>query len=1082
MEFESLKFFFNNEQTVCIQTRENVESEFITINFIDGKGRVSFSGYDNSDAASSIMYGNVSANDALRLKEITESSLDYFAKIVAKSRNEIAVSFITFNKLPLVENISIGIGDCGDTYESVIKRINDECILKIGPNRFYVYGLHKEANANVFSIVGQSNKYDVILSRRGECGAVLEKEQANEQIWAIRKKASHYRKEDYSFQLRPFNITFNDVSLTSAASEQNKLEMQNFDESSVLARWEKFAEEDYRISVEKIATVGTIKYSLLKHEDGNIYLLGIGEGYQDRFDALKSVASGLGNDLALDLYNSIDEVGTTKRHPRVKVLSISTSGIRCLHDGDFILKQEGFFVVSNAGAEMIYNRRMLAIGRIKSNKAAKPNIMQLIDGKPIHDKPNKKFYKVDDFKKEIMAAFGGRMPNQSQLDAIEVAINTPDFAIIQGPPGCGKTSLINAIDDCLALIDSGAHRKAASLSTAYQRESTKNMVSSKCINGVPVPFISNAKDRIYIEENFIEYINQIRDKLTDKYPEIVKHLNGITDARALTAFVSRFKCETATYESLLFFLDNVFECLGSSWFDEVKELQRVYEVASEKQRDFFEQQKDENLYFIRIIPSSQQEMDDNGMALFQKAKINLELFGDDIFNSSLMQIDNLLKKDVVDYQKVQSLKNEMIFNAKNRRKNDKDVELNKKAFDLVCLIKEKIEQETTHDNDAVIEQYIDAFVNNPIRVRQALEAWITSVAATHQISSDAKAIDQGFDEPEDGNAINPKDNQLVVYNNVLIDEAARSCPPDLIIPIACAKKRIIMVGDHRQLPQFVNDEVLEAVDVEADIKKEMKDVSVFEYLIGTTEKLSANDDFRRFIALNQQYRMPKILGDFIGDNFYPELSLGSPRGNPCDDAGFIQTLPVIANKCMVWCDVPYGRESKVDNRGWKNVEEAITVSKLLYSFLNDENNSKMSIGVISFYRDQVAEIKNQLLNYNIYVKDEDGLRVNDSYKNRLDIDTVDAFQGLERDVIILSMVRSDPSKKFKRGSFGFLRDERHLCVALSRQKKCLVVVGNGSGMLQTDIANSSVAALADYYRRCKKGGEYIEYIEAKDLH
>ena len=321
-----------------------------------------------------------------------------------------------------------------------------------------------------------------------------------------------------------------------------------------------------------------------------------------------------------------------------------------------------------------------------------------------------------------------------------------------------------------------------------------------------------------------------------------------------------------------------------------------------------------------------------------------------------------------------------------------------------------------------------------------------------------------------------------MYNNVLIDEAARSCPPDLIIPIACAKKRIIMVGDHRQLPQFVNDEVLEAVDVEADIKKEMKDVSVFEYLIGTTEKLSANDDFRRFIALNQQYRMPKILGDFIGDNFYPELSLGSPRGNPCDDAGFIQTLPVIANKCMVWCDVPYGRESKVDNRGWKNVEEAITVSKLLYSFLNDENNSKMSIGVISFYRDQVAEIKNQLLNYNIYVKDEDGLRVNDSYKNRLDIDTVDAFQGLERDVIILSMVRSDPSKKFKRGSFGFLRDERHLCVALSRQKKCLVVVGNGSGMLQTDIANSSVAALADYYRRCKKGGEYIEYIEAKDLH
>lgn len=1082
MEFESLKFFFNNEQTVCIQTKENVESEYITIHFIDGKGRVSFSSIDNSGSNSSIMYGNVTGNDALRLKEVTESSLDYFAKIVAKSRNEIAVSFISFNKLPLVENISIGIGDCGDPFESVIKRINDECILQIGSNRFFVYGLHKDANANVFSIVGQSIKYDVVLSRRGECGAVLEKEQANEQIWAIRKKASHYKKEDYSFQLRPFNISFNDISSASAASEQNKLEMQNFDESSVLARWEKFAEKDFKISVDKIATVGIIKYSLLKHEEGNIFLLGIGEGYQDRFDAFKNVASGLGNDLALDLYNSIDDVGCVKRHPRVKVLSISSLGIRCFYDGDLILKQEGYFVISNAGAEVIYKRRKLAIDRIKGNKAAKPNIMQLIEGKPIHDKPNKKFYKIEDFKREIMAAFGGRMPNQSQLDAIEVAINTPDFAIIQGPPGCGKTSLINAIDDCLARIDSGAHRKAASLSTAYQRESTKKMVSSKCINGVPVPFISNAKDRIYIEENFVEYINQIRDKLSEKYPEIVMHLNAITDIKALSAFISRFKYETATYEALLFFLDNVFECLGSSWFDEVNELQKIYEHASEKQREFFEQQEDENLYFIRNIPSSQQEMDDNGMALFQKTKINLELFGDNAFEVPLIQIETLLKNDIVDFVKVQSLKNEMIFNAKNNRKKDKDIDLNKKALDLVLLIKEKIEKQTTQNNDVVLEQYIDAFVNNPIRVRQALEAWITSVAATHQISSDAQAIDQGFDLPEDGSAIKSKTNQLVVYNNVLIDEAARSCPPDLIIPIACAKKRIIMVGDHRQLPQFVNDEVLEAVDVEADVKKEMKDVSVFEYLIGTTEKLSSNDDFRRFIALNQQYRMPKILGDFIGDNFYPELSLGSPRGNPCDDPGFVQTFPVIANKCMVWCDVPYGRESKVDNRGWKNVEEAIIVGKLLNSFLNDESNSQMSIGVISFYRDQVAEIKNQLLNYNIYVKDEDGMRVNDSYKSRLNIDTVDAFQGLERDIIILSMVRSDPSRKFKRGSFGFLQDERHLCVALSRQKKCLVVVGNGSGMLQTNVANSSVAALADYYRRCKKGGEYIEYVEAKDIH
>ena len=227
--------------------------------------------------------------------------------------------------------------------------------------------------------------------------------------------------------------------------------------------------------------------------------------------------------------------------------------------------------------------------------------------------------------------------------------------------------------------------------------------------------------------------------------------------------------------------------------------------------------------------------------------------------------------------------------------------------------------------------------------------------------------------------------------------------------------------------------------------------------------------------------MPKVLGDFIGDNFYSEIKLGSPRGNPCDDENFIQTLPYVKNKCMVWCDVPYGKEYKVNDRGHKNVEEAIVVSKLLNKFLNDEENSKLTIGVISFYKDQVREIKDQLTKFNIYVRDDSGIKINNTYKDRLQVDTVDAFQGLECDIIILSMVRSNPYKKFKPGSFGFLRDERHLCVALSRQKRCLIVVGNGSGMLETENAKSSVKALANYYERCKKGGENVEFIESKDI-
>ena len=427
----------------------------------------------------------------------------------------------------------------------------------------------------------------------------------------------------------------------------------------------------------------------------------------------------------------------------------------------------------------------------------------------------------------------------------------------------------------------------------------------------------------------------------------------------------------------------------------------------------------------------------------------------------------------INYDLINAIKNEMIFNIKNVKQIDKDIELNKKAKDILYEIKKEYEEEATHDNENVLVQYIDSFVNNPVKVRQALEQWITSVAATHQISSDNNAIGQAMNDEES--------SSIVIYNNVLIDEAARSCPPDLLIPISCAKNRIIMVGDHKQLPQFVNDEVLENINVNEGIKKEMKDVSMFEYLIESTKKLEKNDSFRRFIPLNQQYRMPKVLGDFIGENFYPEIGLGSPRGNPCDDQGFIQTLPYIENKCMVWCDVPYGKEINKNIKGYKNVEEATTVTKMLKAFLNDEKNLKMKIGVISFYKDQVNEIIDQLVKSNIYFKTDDGIVLNDSFKNRIQVDTVDAFQGLECDVIILSMVRSNPYNKFKKGSFGFLRDERHLCVALSRQKWCLVVVGNGSGMLETENAESSVHALVNFYNKCKEGGEYVGFIESKNI-
>ena len=65
--------------------------------------------------------------------------------------------------------------------------------------------------------------------------------------------------------------------------------------------------------------------------------------------------------------------------------------------------------------------------------------------------------------------------------------------------------------------------------------------------------------------------------------------------------------------------------------------------------------------------------------------------------------------------------------------------------------------------------------------------------------------------------------------------------------------------------------------------------------------------------------------------------------------------------------------------------------------------------------------------------------------------------------------------KNKKDHFGFLKSENRLCVALSRQKKCLIVVGD-SNMVKTTKAEDSISALCDFYRMCKMGGSEVAII------
>lgn len=1082
MKFEDLKQFFDTEKTFVIHTNSLISAQYIKFANISISGDISFYDYGLGTIPTEIFYGKASESICFQLKNIMDSASNYFAKIIKAEKQEIIVSIISFNKIISNSPIYIGVGELNGTSSTeCIKQFKETFFFQIGNRSFYIRGKYKEANTNIFSLIGVEEKVDVVQCKRRELVATSDAETAEDMVFAIRKKPLRYKKEDYIYEICENNIEFQSGLELLAISKRNEVENFSNSENIVLNKWEMYTEKEYELFKRKVENAGTLFFSgFTRLEEDNTEFT-IHSRSLFNMNSFIECVEMFKKDALLEIYKN-DNPNRAIAKVLYVARTMDNKKIICKSNDSFKeIPSDGFIQISLRGEKLIHDRRMSAIQRIRNNQAAKEGLALLLMGKPMYVRRIKKRYRVEDFREEIERAFHGRQPNSSQKEAIELAINTPDFAIIQGPPGCGKTALINAIDYCLAKIDTPVHRMGASLSTAYQNDSTENMIAGKEINGVPVPFISKSSVKEYVESNFKDYIEGIQQKIEEQYPEIVKALNNSFGLKQLTAIQADFVVEKATLHTLI-------QCINSTLnhmkdileIDEAESLKKLRKRARNELEEVQRPIRSTGLQYIRMIPSSIIEYEDDGYKTFLLAKgLLLNEYSDSTEYKDLLEhlerISKILMLVPIDFERIKEVKDEMIFILKNNReKKIINLKLNQEVDSILESIKKRIDKKNEHDDEFVLKEFIDIFMNNELHVRQALSQWVTSIAATHQISGDATMVSLNNDSNEE------KDS-FVVYNNVLIDEAARSCPPDLFIPMSCAKQRIIMVGDQKQLPQFVDGEILDEIDLSDDLKKDMKTRSMFEYLFDdVAPKLTKIDGFQRVISLNEQYRMPKVLGDFIGNNFYPNLGLKSPRGNSDQDEGFKQSLPYISNKCLVWCD-SNGAEEK-EGKGRKNIDEAKVVAKLLYEFLHDENekNAKLSIGVISFYRGQVKEIKKQLYELGIAKKENGTYRIISKYENRVKIDTVDSFQGLQKDIIILSMVISDERKKFAKNAFGFL-DGNRLCVALSRQQRCLIVVGNGEGMLKTSVAEERVKALANCYKLCKKGGDYIGFIQSKDI-
>jgi regulator of nonsense transcripts 1 len=246
------------------------------------------------------------------------------------------------------------------------------------------------------------------------------------------------------------------------------------------------------------------------------------------------------------------------------------------------------------------------------------------------------------------------------------------------------------------------------------------------------------------------------------------------------------------------------------------------------------------------------------------------------------------------------------------------------------------------------------------------------------------------------------------FRTVLIDESTQSAEPECMIPLVLGCKQIVLVGDHQQLgPVIMNKKAAKAG----------LNQSLFERLVilGCAP-----------IRLNVQYRMHPCLSEFPSNMFYEgSLQNGvTMQQRLRRDVDF--PWPVADSPMMFWSNLG-NEEISASGTSYLNRTEATNVEKIITRFFKAGVQPK-DIGIITPYEGQRSYVVSSMQTNGTFKKE--------NYKE-IEVASVDAFQGREKDFIVLSCVRSNDHQ-----GIGFLSDPRRLNVALTRAKYGLVILGN----------------------------------------
>ena len=502
-------------------------------------------------------------------------------------------------------------------------------------------------------------------------------------------------------------------------------------------------------------------------------------------------------------------------------------------NGGFIIEAEDgqlpkqkYISLSMLGDERQIARREDARKRIADGKAANPALGLVLEGQLTEElgaySTRKKIMPLSSFVKKKIFKYD---PTETQKKAIDIALNTPDIAIIQGPPGTGKTTVITAIVERLnELCDKREKVNGQVLITSFQHDAVRNIIERLRINSLPTIKFgkqNRAEEEDLTRERVIEeWCEEYIARLNEKNPELIE-----TEKRNRLSRLHNLYLIYPSDKNTLEFLQCAKEINNDVELD--KKISRMIESISVSGGN----KTSELLMLIRRLRTTKEGFMDDGADNADYLLQNLEDMG---INQSIPEnrkVFEILDEAAMCYgkepgeellEKFCDVKTYLLDKCVPKPSYKKEVP-NEEVSNIYKQINQSVKKHQD-EKAAILADLLKELRTNRSEVERSLEHYLFVYSATTQQSEGV--------EIKEAKGINKYSDEHPEYETVIVDEAARVSPTDLMIPLSQAKKRIILVGDHRQLPHIYDEEVFESMKENGEtvdmnnIKK-----SMFEYLL-----------------------------------------------------------------------------------------------------------------------------------------------------------------------------------------------------------------------------------------------------------